>query len=549
VSYNSINLTWTDNSDTEEGFMIERAAAGESFMEIAAASPDIENYMDTGLEPSTTYYYRICAFNYAGHLGYSDTVSATTENNNERNEWYIDNTASGNNNGTSWTNAWNSFASINWNLIQPGDVIYICGGSTEKIYIETLTIGKSGTQENPITIKTGQSEGHNGMVIIDAENSRDYCIPFEGHHYVSLNGSVNNQIRLKLQNAHVCGIFNPDSTGIVIKYIEIENCGTLPDDDWHYSDAIVLNWMHGCEIAYCYIHNNYDDAVRGTGSSGGYGSNKVHHNFFINNGDDGLQIDGDLDVFNNTIGGGGGSATGHPDGIQILGSYVRVWNNVFFDNSNSNIFVDPVNRGAEGGTNYRIYNNLIYQTDEDTSVFQRGIQILCEPSTDFLDDLVCVNNTFVNIEWVPILVGGKENWHRFTNVIIANNIVSNCCRGIHTHAAIQAFESDYDENDVIIDYNLIDAGSEGHSTIIYKDISYTHEEFSASGLGQANGLTGDPFFTNPSGYEFYLTADSPAVNAGLNPNIYDDLNIIRDLDFNYRPIGDGWDLGAFEFVE
>ena len=40
--------------------------------------------------------------------------------------WYLDNTATGANNGTSWANAWTSLAVIN--SVQPGDTVYISGG-------------------------------------------------------------------------------------------------------------------------------------------------------------------------------------------------------------------------------------------------------------------------------------------------------------------------------------------------------------------------------------------------------------------------------------
>ena len=59
--------------------------------------------------------------------------------------YYVDKTASGNNNGTSWFNAWQSLSAINWNSIQPGDVIYISGGTDSTVYYETFEIEASGT--------------------------------------------------------------------------------------------------------------------------------------------------------------------------------------------------------------------------------------------------------------------------------------------------------------------------------------------------------------------------------------------------------------------
>jgi hypothetical protein len=88
-------------------------------------------------------------------------VSANASN------WYVDKNASGPNNGTSWDNAWTSIGGIVWNSVQPGDTVYISGGTTSKTYSERLTSGKSGTAGNVITISVGQDGGHNGSVILD----------------------------------------------------------------------------------------------------------------------------------------------------------------------------------------------------------------------------------------------------------------------------------------------------------------------------------------------------------------------------------------------
>ena len=86
-------------------------------------------------------------------------------------DFYVDKNATGNNNGTSWANAWQSFSAISWNSIQPGDMVYISGGSDSTQYNEQLTVGKSGTDGNPVTIIAGKYSpspgGHNGRVIID----------------------------------------------------------------------------------------------------------------------------------------------------------------------------------------------------------------------------------------------------------------------------------------------------------------------------------------------------------------------------------------------
>jgi len=87
---------------------------------------------------------------------------------------YVDKNANGLNNGTSWANAWKSFSVINWSLIQPGDVIYISGGSDSTVYAETLYPDCKGTAANWVTITTGKyspsPSGHSGKVILDGSN-------------------------------------------------------------------------------------------------------------------------------------------------------------------------------------------------------------------------------------------------------------------------------------------------------------------------------------------------------------------------------------------
>ena len=82
-------------------------------------------------------------------------------------DYYVDKNANGNNNGTSWSNAWESFSDIEWNQIQPGDIIYISGGTDSTVYNEQLEIQASGTADNHISIRNSYDAGHNGRVIID----------------------------------------------------------------------------------------------------------------------------------------------------------------------------------------------------------------------------------------------------------------------------------------------------------------------------------------------------------------------------------------------
>jgi hypothetical protein len=79
VSDSEIDLHWTDNSDNEGEFRIERDTSPDFGSPVVAATwADSTSYADIELSPGTTYYYRVRARNATDSSGYSNTASATT---------------------------------------------------------------------------------------------------------------------------------------------------------------------------------------------------------------------------------------------------------------------------------------------------------------------------------------------------------------------------------------------------------------------------------------------------------------------------------------
>ena len=64
VSYNGIDLAWQDNSDNESGFSVQRRVDGSTdWVEIGTTAANTTMFSDVGLQPTTTYHYRVQAFN------------------------------------------------------------------------------------------------------------------------------------------------------------------------------------------------------------------------------------------------------------------------------------------------------------------------------------------------------------------------------------------------------------------------------------------------------------------------------------------------------
>jgi alpha-tubulin suppressor-like RCC1 family protein len=73
------DLSWIDNSNNEDGFEIWRSVDSTNYAPLYTLNADVVSYSDTSLLASTTYCYRVRAFNNIGDKSaYSNAVSITT---------------------------------------------------------------------------------------------------------------------------------------------------------------------------------------------------------------------------------------------------------------------------------------------------------------------------------------------------------------------------------------------------------------------------------------------------------------------------------------
>lgn len=82
LSHSIINLIWSDNSDNESNFIIERRLSDslKPFLPVDTVGADVNNYTDNNLQHSTVYVYRVIAMNGSGvSIKYTNIDSAETE--------------------------------------------------------------------------------------------------------------------------------------------------------------------------------------------------------------------------------------------------------------------------------------------------------------------------------------------------------------------------------------------------------------------------------------------------------------------------------------
>jgi hypothetical protein len=77
LSVDEISLFWTDNSDNEDNFVLERSVNGGGFSTLVTLSTNNTTYLDASIAPGNNYEYRVKAINTYGESDYSSTVNLT----------------------------------------------------------------------------------------------------------------------------------------------------------------------------------------------------------------------------------------------------------------------------------------------------------------------------------------------------------------------------------------------------------------------------------------------------------------------------------------
>ncbi len=480
--------------------------------------------------------------------------------------WYIDNVASGTNEGTSWVNAWQNFSDINWSSIGPGDTIFISGGVDSKTYTERWSVQASGTEGNPIIITVDAANNdHNGIVIFDFNADGDLAtqsgIRMTNKNWVTINGNVNGQSHIQINNLRnissrwqAIGITSEKCGNIVIEYLSFTN-NNVPISFTYSNDKIV--------IRNCSLYQVRGDAgLKLVGGDFPFNTHEIYNNYIEpmhNNADpqggtsyggpDGIHATSGVSIYNNVfkqIKTNVITSNQHPDMIQATGNNMQIYNNEFIDVGDSHIDFDFYSNTDPH--DIWIYNN-IFRILIQIDPYPNFIRIYSNGSNPLnsISNLKIFNNLFVDNELTTsISMGFGTKNPTATGIEIKNNIFYNLGETQYDGRAIGiAASTGYDSNSFSFDANIY-YNPEGK---IQQHIGFLGTDYLASNwisTHEPRGKTVAPHFISYIQYDetndFHLhKEDTIAKDEGVNLSSF----FLNDKDKLLR--GALWDIGPYEY--
>jgi|GEM_PF-2020450 len=499
ISHYQVNLTWTASTDDVEvtGYRVYRGS-------VRIGTSTATSYMDSTAAPSTTYTYTVSAYDGAGNEGsQSSPDSATTTEAPAGNIYYVSNTGCSDSGPGSQAEPWCTIQKAA-DSVYAADTVYV----EEGVYDERARVGS----------------GHSGS-------------PWAMISFIA-NGNV------KMQGFSVYG-----------NYVRIKGFNIT---------SVVPGWTtvaYGIFVQgdYCIIEDNYiyycpnSGICTATISDGCViRNNKLQRNTLA-----GMEIDGtnhlienneiwDTIVYhtptNSTLTYDSNGAFYHGSGHVFRGNYIH---DITFTNPETlgyHPHIDAFQTWA-GVSNVLFEKNLIYMpeyVDEPgnslagwmlaraTNITIRNNIVIIHRGTETggggCSNLSILNNVFVgSLGYSGGWPGGVmlENAPYST---VKNNIIYD-----QVNQVIYLYGTTLTGLD--IGYNLA-YNSDGSNVSAY---TYTVQP---SDLWNVN-----PMFMNPSGMDYHLQSGSPAIDNGTSVDLAD------DYDGNPRPLGAGYDIGAFEYSD
>jgi hypothetical protein len=421
--------------------------------------------------------------------------------------WYVAVGASGSNNGTNWTNAWNEMNQISWGSISAGDTIWLAGGS----YSTPMSISASGSAGNLILVRRVRStdatpvaaSGWNAsfdsqVVISPTPASLSYGIGWaygsSGGNYVTVDGRIDSGIKINVtvSQTPLAGSFGCNGivvahavTNITMEYIEVAgpttsgSVATFCNDD----GAVVLHGTWGAvdyvTLSYMRLHGMMPIRHNLVGHS------VIDHGWYYDNS---LGLSGNLSCTNNVNAGIHENiviSTGTSGGTVSTFSNNEIWNW-----QDEGLLIG--NSGAETAETWTVYNNLWH----DPALGQASRIVDTQYAAH---NIYLYNNTIANTGL--LLTSGNGGGSFSSSSKSRNNLIYNCT-------------GDWD------------------SLITDNSNDWVNS-------------SPNPFVSSSN---FHLVPGAGWVGAGANLTSYGITGLDSDKGGGARPASAAWDIGAYQYT-
>jgi hypothetical protein len=426
--------------------------------------------------------------------------------------------------GTTWTTAWGEVDQINWSCVQPGDTVWLAGGT----YTNGFVVGASGTASKPIyiarvlsadkvaTSAAGWNPDFDSQVLVTnttANNTNAGCnagdvLCFNDSNlgnYTYWDGRVDSGI--KLQTSNIAGLSPTNNTTIGQSAADIGTASGIPGTGNNHDITLNNIDFAGPAGASEYTHLSYDAAVQVLNVTG----NVLLTNCRFHGANENVNISGSTGVifdhckfYDNVA---SNSSAGHGNMVQYAGNdsitfrYNEWWN----------WSVEGLMVWTPSGTLY-VYGNVFHDPDNS------GYPSVIQANNTTAGPLYFYNNTITNVSGFCVFrPASSVGWTSDSQA--RNNLYWN------SDVCVQsAPDSDYDAC-----YDDMASSNQSRLGIAETTTIPQVEAHSCT-------ISATPFADESSG-NFHLTSNTPAgEDLGAPYNV--------DKDGNARTT---WTRGAYEY--
>ncbi len=427
--------------------------------------------------------------------------------------FYVSKGATGTNNGSSWTNAWNEMSQISWKSVSCGDTIWIAGGSYQTALTETMSLNCTASTlinvnrvlatDTVATAAAGWKASFDSQVILPniSVNGPAAYITFNGRKWQ--NGVVGNggiQVLIPGSSGDGIDASNTGNSGPAIdhiswEYVEVYGPSCATSGSCSGGGVIGVNIMPYCTTAnrtnmlfdHMSIHRT-GEAFRGCG----WGNSTIQYSLIYDTNNDGQQ---------------------HEDLLYSNPPYDNVtWRyNQIFMSPNDGIFFEY----AGGASNFAFYGNVVYHSGGELIVFKAE-------SSGSYGPVYIYNNVFEND---GTFGDYQPGWLDFSGPMAGGEVANNVFENITTVGNVPNGNHNA--------YSVTGSSDEGTGSFYY----------SSGNLGSGTMFVNESP-SNPIAADFHLTS-AGATAFAKGETLAAPYN--QDPSGTTRGTGGNWYIGAYQY--